>query len=172
MSKKRQPEVGTKPANLDQNIETQVLFAERDRDSAKLNQNLGSTKNPETETIFLQNDAIISVKSLSRERRLADLERRLERVERKVNSNERFARTLSKCLGTQVQATDAVVEVVRKCLREDAELRAELTSAIKEYDKHKVTRWLTGFGGVVFRIVALAAAAFAGAFIYWVFYGM
>lgn len=172
MSKKRQSEMSSRSANLDDRVDAKVLVAERDQDTAKLNKNLGSHSNPETETIFLQNDAIISVKSLSRERRLADVERRLERVERKVNSNERFARTLSKCLGTQVLATDAVVEVVRKCLREDAELRAELTAAIKEYDKRKVMRWLTGFGGVVFRIVALAGAAFAGAFIYWVFYGM
>lgn len=172
MSKKRQSEMSSRPADLDDRVDAKVLVAERDQDTVKLNKNLGSHSNPETETIFLQNDAIISVKSLSRERRLADVERRLERVERKVNSNERFARTLSKCLGTQVLATDAVVEVVRKCLREDAELRDELTAAIKEYDKRKVVRWLSGLGGAVIKVVALAAAAFAGAFIYWVFCGM
>lgn len=172
MSKKHQSGLDTQSTNLEEKVDAQVLVAGRDSESAKLNKNLGSHSNPETETIFLQNDAIISVKSLSRERRLSDVERRLERIERKVNSNERFARTLSKCLNTQVLATDAVVEVVRKCLREDAELRDELTTAIKEYDKRKFTRWLTGFGGIVLKIVALAAAAFAGAFIYWVFYGM
>ncbi len=103
--------------------------------------------------------------------KLRDLERRLERIERKVNSNERFARTLAKSVTTQTLAADSLLYVLRKSLREDVEIRDELTAAIKQYDKRKFRRWFSGFFGIVLWIASVAAAAGVGAFIYWAFSG-
>lgn len=100
-----------------------------------------------------------------------ELERRLDRLERKVNSNERFARTFAKSVTTQALAADAILYVLRKSLHEDAEIREELTAAIKEYDKHKIRRWFSGFFSILLWIISVAAAAGMGAFIYWAFSG-
>lgn len=102
---------------------------------------------------------------------LKDLEQRLLRLEKRTKNNERFARTFSGCLDTQVLAIDAVTSVMRRALREDATIHDELWDAIKRYDRHKVHRWFSGFCGVLFRVLVVAVAGFMGAFIYWVFCG-
>ncbi len=109
--------------------------------------------------------------TMSHSHKTKEIERRLERLERKVNSNERFARTFAKSITTQALAADAILYVLRKSLHEDAEVREELTAAIKEYDKRKIRRWFSGFFGVVLWILSVAAAAGVGAFIYWAFSG-
>lgn len=106
-----------------------------------------------------------------KDRQIADLEQRLRRLEKRIKNNERFGKTLNDCLSSQVVAIDAVTAIVRRSLKEDAEVHAELSAAIKEYDRHKITRWFCGFFGVLFRVVALCVAAFMGAFLYWVFSG-
>lgn len=111
-------------------------------------------------------------KSLTKkDERIKDLERRLERIEKRTKSNERFARTFSGCLDTQVLAIDAVTDVMRRSLREDVIVHEELMSAIKQYDRHKVRRWFSGFFGVLLWVASVMAAACVGAFIYWVYSG-
>lgn len=105
------------------------------------------------------------------DRHLKELEQRLRRLEKRLKNNERFGKTFADCLGSQVVAIEAVTATVRRSLREDADVHDELSAAIKEYDRHKIRRWFSGFFGALFRILALAAAAFMGAFIYWVFSG-
>lgn len=112
-----------------------------------------------------------TVKPSHKDRRTADLEQRLSRLEKRVKNNERFGKTFTDCLSSQVVAIDAVTAVVRRSLREDAEIHSELSAAIKEYDRHKISRWFSGFFGVFFRVAALCVAGFMGAFIYWVFSG-
>jgi len=107
----------------------------------------------------------------TKDRRIADLEQRLRRLEKRIKTNERFGNTFADCLSSQVVAIDAVTAVVRRSLQEDSEIHTELADAIKEYDAHKFSRWLTGFLGFLFRVAALCVAAFMGAFIYWVFSG-
>lgn len=106
-----------------------------------------------------------------KDRRIADLEQRLRRLEKRTKNNERFGKTFADCLSSQVIAIDAVAAVVRRSLKEDAETHDELRAAIKEYDRRKISRWFSGFFGVLFRILALAIAVFVGAFIHWVFSG-
>ncbi len=108
---------------------------------------------------------------IKKENRLADLEQRLTRIEKRTKNNERFAHTFAGCLSTQVIAIDAVTEVLRRSLREDAVVHEELSAAIREYDKHKIRRWLSGFFGVLLWVVSVMVAAVVGAFIYWVFSG-
>ena len=109
---------------------------------------------------------------IKKDNRITDLEQRLSRIEKRTKSNERFARTFAGCLSTQVLAIDAVTEVVRRSLREDAIVHDELTAAIKVYYKHKIRRWFSGFLGVFLWLGSVMAAAVVGAFIYWVFSGM
>lgn len=109
---------------------------------------------------------------IKKDNRITDLEQRLSRIEKRTKSNERFARTFAGCLSTQVLAIDAVTDVVRRSLREDAMVHDELTAAIKVYDKHKIRRWFSGFLGVFLWLGSVMAAAVVGAFIYWVFSGM
>ena len=102
---------------------------------------------------------------------ITEIEQRLSRLEKRTKSNERFARTLSECLGTQVYAIDAVAGVLRRSLREDAVVQDELMAAIRDYDKHKFRRWLSGFCGVLLWVGSVTLAVFVGAFIYWIFSG-
>ncbi len=120
-----------------------------------------------TSTMFFLPPEQMTVKN----HKLKDLERRIERLERKINSNERFARTMAKSVSTQALAAETILYVLRKSLHEDAEIRDELTTAIKEYDKRKIRRWFSGFFGVVLWITSVALAAGVGAFIYWAFSG-
>lgn len=115
--------------------------------------------------------AELSKALIKKENRLSDLDQRLSRLEKRLKSNERFARTLAGCLSTQVPAIDAVTEVLRRGLREDAVVAEELKLAIKDYDKHKFRRWLSGFCGVLLWVISVMLAATVGAFIYWVFSG-
>ncbi len=108
---------------------------------------------------------------LKKDNKLSDLDQRLVRLERRLKSNERFARTFAGCLSTQVLAIDAVTEIVRRSLREDAILHDELSEAIAAYDKRKVRRWFSGFLGVLFWLATVMLAAVVGAFIYWLFSG-
>lgn len=108
---------------------------------------------------------------IKKDSKIADLELRLSRLEKRTKSNERFARTFANCLDTQVNAVDAVVDVIRRSLREDAVVHDELSLAIREYDKHKVRRFMSGFFSVLLWIVSVMLAAIVGAFIYWVFSG-
>ena len=115
--------------------------------------------------------AELSKAFIKKENRLTDLEQRLTRIEKRTKSNERFARTFAGCLSTQILAIDAVTDVLRRALREDAVIQDELTAAIRHYDKHKFRRWCSGFLSVLMWILSVMVAAFAGAFIYWVFSG-
>ena len=115
--------------------------------------------------------AELSKAIIKKDNKIAELEQRLSRIEKRTKSNERFARTLSECLGTQVYAIDAVAGVLRRSLREDAVVQDELMAAIKDYDKHKFRRWLSGFCGVLLWVGSVTLAVFIGAFVYWVFSG-
>lgn len=106
-----------------------------------------------------------------KENKVTDLEQRLSRIEKRTKSNERFAKTLEGCLSTQVVAVDAVIDVIRRALREDYATHDELMDAIKEYDKHKFRRWFSGFTSVLLWVVSIMLSACVGAFIYWVFSG-
>lgn len=105
------------------------------------------------------------------ETKITDLDQRMKRLEKRVKNNERFAQTFANCLDTQIVAADAVTEVVRRSLYEDAIVHDELVEAIKLYDKHKIRRFFSGFFGVLLWIVSVMLAAVVGAFIYWVFSG-
>ena len=115
--------------------------------------------------------AELSAMLTKKQAKITALEHRLDRLERRTKSNERFANTLSESLSTQVVAIDAVIDVLRRALRDDATIQSELMAAIKEYDKHKFRRWLSGFCSVVLWVGSVALAAFVGAFIYWIFSG-
>lgn len=106
---------------------------------------------------------------LKKDNKIADLEQRLSRLEKRLKSNERFARTFATCMDTQVVAIDAVTSVIRRALKNDAEIANELSAAIHEYDRHKVRRWLSGFLGIFLWVGSVMAAAFIGALIYWTF---
>lgn len=122
-------------------------------------------------TVETASEPVLTKSLLKKDEHIKDLERRLERIEKRTKSNERFARTFSGCLDTQVLAIDAVTDVVRRGLREDAVIHEELMSAIRQYDRHKVRRWFSGFFGVLLWVVSVMAAACVGAFIYWVYSG-
>lgn len=128
-------------------------------------------KNPKTASSDEKAEKTTKTGPSSKDRRIADLEQRLRRLEKRIKNNERFGKTLNDCLSSQVVAIDAVSAVVRRSLKEDAETHAELSAAIREYDRHKVSRWLSGFFGMIFRIAVICVALFMGAFIYWVFSG-
>lgn len=131
-----------------------------------------SKKPADVETAASEVDlAELSKALIKKDNRIAELEQRLSRIEKRTKSNERFARTLSECLGTQVYAIDAVAGVLRRSLREDAVVQDELMAAIKDYDKHKFRRWLSGFCGVLLWVGSVTLAVFVGAFIYWLFSG-
>lgn len=106
---------------------------------------------------------------LKKDTRIADLEQRLSRLEKRLKSNERFARTFASCMDTQVVAIDAVTGVIRRALKNDAEIANELSASIREYDQHKIRRWFSGFLGVFLWVGSVMAAAFIGALIYWTF---
>lgn len=129
-----------------------------------------SSKNT-TETNTNHEIAELSKALIKKENRLTDLEQRLARLEKRTKSNERFARTFAGCMSTQVVAIDAVTEVLRRGLREDAVVADELKMAIKNYDKHKFRRWFSGFCNVLLWVISVMLAAVVGAFIYWVFSG-
>lgn len=105
------------------------------------------------------------------EKNISELEQRLQRLEKRCKSNERLAKTLASCLDTQLVANEAVTKVVRRAIRDDVEVHDELSLALAQYDRTKFHRCFSGVLGVFFRIVALAAASFVGAFIYWAFSG-
>lgn len=106
---------------------------------------------------------------VKKDRKITELEQRLTKLEKRLKTNEQFARTLSTCLTTQVIGIDAVTSVIRRALANDAELHAELGSAIQAYDKRKFRRWVSGFCGVLLWIASVAAAAIVGASIQWLF---
>lgn len=110
-------------------------------------------------------------KPIHKDRSLTELEQRVRRLEKRIKNNERFGKTFADSLASQVVMIDAVTAVVRRSLKEDADVHAELSAAIKEYDHRKISRWFSGFLGVLFRVAALCVAAFMGAFLYWVFSG-
>lgn len=118
-----------------------------------------------------QQNPAVDTGNKPKDTRIKDLEQRVLRIERRTKNHERFAHTLSGCLDTQVVAIDAVVDVVRRSLRDDAAIHDELVAAIREYDKHKFHRLFSGFLSVLLWLVSVLIAAFAGAFIYWVFSG-
>ena len=131
-----------------------------------------SKKSAEIDSAAAEIDvAELSQALIKKDHRIAELEQRLSRIEKRTKSNERFARTLSECLGTQVYAIDAVAGVLRRSLREDAVVQDELMAAIKDYDKHKFRRWLSGFCGVLLWVGSVTLAVFVGAFVYWIFSG-
>ena len=131
-----------------------------------------SNKSADAESTATSVDvAELSKAIIKKDNKIADLEQRLGRLEKRTKSNERFARTFSECLNTQVNAIDAVTSVLRRGLREDAVVQDELMAAIRDYDKHKVRRWLSGFCGVMLWVTSVTVAVFVGAFIYWVFSG-
>lgn len=131
-----------------------------------------SKKSAEADSATTEVDIVELSKALiKKDNKITELEQRLSRIEKRTKSNERFARTLSECLGTQVYAIDAVAGVLRRSLREDAVVQDELMAAIKDYDKHKFRRWFSGFCGVLLWAGSVALAAFIGAFIYWTFSG-
>lgn len=103
----------------------------------------------------------------SQTNKLTELEQRLKRLEKRFKSNERLATSLAECLATQIVAVDAVGEVVRRNLTDDATTAQTLEAAIKYYDKHKFRRFLSGFFSILLWIASIAAAACVGAFIYW-----
>lgn len=113
--------------------------------------------------------AELSKAVLKKDNKIAELEQRLNRLEKRLKSNERFAHTFANCMDTQVIAIDAVTKVVRRALKTDSDTTVELANAIREYDCHKFRRWLSGFLGVFLWVASVAAAAFIGALIYWVF---
>lgn len=131
-----------------------------------------SKKSAEADSATTEVDiAELSKALIKKDNKITELEQRLSRIEKRTKSNERFARTLSECLGTQVYAIDAVAGVLRRSLREDAVVQDELMAAIKDYDKHKFRRWFSGFCSVLLWAGSVALAAFIGAFIYWTFSG-
>lgn len=102
-------------------------------------------------------------------RQIANLEKRIGQLEKRLANNERFARTFANSLSTQVVAIDAVTDVVRRSLQNDAKVQHELSTAICIYDKHKVRRWFSGTLSVLLWIISIMAAAFVGAAIHWLF---
>ena len=108
---------------------------------------------------------------IKKDNKITDLEQRLSRIEKRTKNNERFARTFANSLSTQVLAVDAVTDTMVRALRENAAVHDELSMAIKEYDKHKIRRWFSGFFGVLLWIASVTVAAVVGAFIYWMFSG-
>ena len=108
---------------------------------------------------------------IKKDNKITDLEQRLSRIEKRTKNNERFARTFANSLSTQVLAVDAVTDTMVRALRENAAVHDELSMAIKEYDKHNIRRWVSGFFGVLLWIASVTVAAVVGAFIYWMFSG-
>lgn len=109
------------------------------------------------------------VRLAEKDRRIAHLEKRLGQLEKRLSNNERFARTFAMSVSTQVVAIDAVTDVVRRSLQNDAKIQHEIGSAIHLYDKHKIRRWFSGVLSVVLWVASITAAAFIGATIYWLF---
>ena len=103
---------------------------------------------------------------------LITLTARVERLERKINSNERFARTFVRSVLSQTAATEAIQDVIRHSFREDAALRKELYAAMDTYDKRRFRKIASGFTTILLWVVSVIVAAFVGAFIHWVFYGI
>ena len=131
-----------------------------------------SKKSADVDSITTEVDLVeLSKAIIKKDHRIADLEQRLARIEKRTKSNERFAHTLSECLGTQISAVDAVAEILRRSLRNDAVVQDELMAAIRDYDRHKFRRWLSGFCGVLLWVASVTLAVFAGAFVYWIFSG-
>ena len=127
------------------------------------------TENTDAQNLSDKEVVALSKALLKKDNKIADLEQRLSRLEKRLKSNERFARTFANCMDTQVVAIDAVTSVFRRALKTDAGVASDLSAAIHEYDRHKVRRWLSGFLGVFLWVGSVAAAAFIGALIYWIF---
>ena len=73
---------------------------------------------------------------------------------------------------SQTSATEAIRDVIRHSFREDAELRKELYAAMDTYDKRRFRKLASGFTTILLWVVSIIIAAFVGAFIHWVFYGI
>ena len=78
-----------------------------------------------------------------------ELVRRLGQLEKKISTNEQCGRTMVKCLVTQRPVVEAVQDVFRKSLREDAETREELNAAMNDFDKHKFRRTVSEVIGII-----------------------
>ena len=133
------------------------------------------SKNEETKVDSSAKDTDIAEMSkalIKKDNKITDLEQRLSRIEKRTKNNERFARTFATSLSTQVLAIDAVTDTMVRALRENATVHDELSLAIREYDKHKIRRWFSGFFGVLLWVASVTISAVVGAFIYWMFSGM
>ena len=129
-----------------------------------------STKNVTAATSTAK--ALKYTKSAPSATNLTTLTARVERLERKINSNERFARTFVRSVLSQTSATEAIRDVIRHSFREDAELRKELYAAMDTYDKRRFRKLASGFTTILLWVISIIIAAFVGAFIHWVFYGI
>ena len=96
---------------------------------------------------------------------------RISRIEKKISTNEQFAGTMVDCLMSQTLVNEAIREIVRRSLMEDAVIHDELTAEIRAYDKAKFRRAFSGFLGVLMWVLSVASAALVGAIIHWVFSG-
>ena len=86
-----------------------------------------SKKSAEADSAATEVDiAELSKALIKKDNKITELEQRLSRIEKRTKSNERFARTLSECLGTQVCAIDAVAGVLRRSLREEYKTNSRL----------------------------------------------
>ncbi len=101
-----------------------------------------------------------------------ELVRRIGQLEKKISTNEQCGRTMVKCLVTQRPVVEAVQDVFRKSLREDAETREELNAAMNDFDKHKFRRTVSEVIGIIMWALSVGAAALIGALINWTFSGM
>lgn len=101
----------------------------------------------------------------------AGLGQRLSRLEKKLSSNEQVANLMVDALISQTLASEAVRDIIRRSLREDAIVHDELVLAIKSYDKAKFRRAFSGLLGVLLWMVSVGVAAVIGAFIHWTFSG-
>lgn len=96
---------------------------------------------------------------------------RLARLEKKLGSNEQMANLMVDVLISQTLASEAVRDIIRRSLREDAIVHDELVLAIQSYDKAKFRRAFSGFLGVLLWFMSIGIAAVVGAFIHWAFSG-
>lgn len=137
----------------------------------KNNQNEKPEQSDKPEEIVKDANApeVVDARLAEKDRRIAHLEKRLGQLEKRLSSNERFARTFAMSVSTQVVAIDAVTDVVRRSLQNDAKIQHEISSAIRIYDKHKIRRWFSGVLSVVLWVASITASAFIGATIYWLF---
>ena len=153
-------------------------FKRNKQAKAQADQGLDSVSQPEQNAAQSpkpkqsQQSAKKAVKKSIQPAEVADLEKRIVRLEKKINSNERFARTFVRSALSQTVVTEAIRHIVCQSFYEDASVRQELYAAMDEYDKRRFKKIASGITGVILWIISVIIAAFVGAFIYWVFYGI